>query len=160
MWPGALVTDSVRNRELIFYMLVYARPGNFNFSGVGTSVAIWDTFDGMPRRPIIDPSAPCTTCLFAENETPFGSAALTVGGMLYVYGCANSGFTNTCKLGRVDPADVLDRTAWSYYAGAGAWSPRLGDAVTVLNGNDILASPGTPTSIGTLPSTAHPCRSS
>jgi hypothetical protein len=59
--------------------------------------------------------------------------------MLYVYGCANSGFTNTCKLGRVDPADVLDRTAWSYYAGAGAWSPRIGDAVTVLNGNDILS---------------------
>jgi hypothetical protein len=139
LWPGPLVTDSVRNRALIFYMLVYAKPGNFNFSGVGTSVAIWDSFDDTPRRPIIDPSARCTTCLFAENETPYGSAALTVAGMLYVYGCANSGFTNTCKLGRVDPADVLDRTAWSYYAGAGAWSPRIGDAVTVLNGNDILS---------------------
>ncbi len=38
-----------------------------------------------------------------------------------------------------DPADVLDRSAWTYYAGDGNWSPQIGDAIAVFTGDNILS---------------------
>ncbi len=56
-WPGPVVPDPARNRALIFYQLVMAAPGNFNFGAVGYSVATWQNFDDQPQRPMINPSA-------------------------------------------------------------------------------------------------------
>jgi len=139
LWPAAIVTDSVRERALIFYMLVYAQPGDFNFNRVGSSVATWDSFDATPQRPIIDSAASYPTLLFTAEEPSFGSAALSVGGTLYVYGCESVNLDKPCKLARVDPAHVVDRSAWSYYAGQERWSSRIEDAVPVVSGNDILS---------------------
>jgi hypothetical protein len=33
---------------------------------------------------------------------------------------------------------VLDRSAWTFFAGNGNWSAQIGDAVSVFSGNDIL----------------------
>jgi hypothetical protein len=71
--------------------------------------------------------------LFTQNEPSFGAAALIDSGVLYAYGCGKS-----CPLGRVDPANVLDRSAWTYWAGNGRWSPNLSDAISVFSGDDIV----------------------
>ena len=33
LWPSAVVTDPVSNQALVFYGVVNAKPGNFNFQG-------------------------------------------------------------------------------------------------------------------------------
>jgi hypothetical protein len=52
LWPGAMIADTARNRALIFYQLVSAQPGNFNFHAVGYSVASWQNFTDLPNGPL------------------------------------------------------------------------------------------------------------
>jgi hypothetical protein len=138
LWPGSMVADPARSRSLVFYQLVSAQPGNFNFQAVGYSVATWQIFAGLPQRPVINPGAQYPDLLFTEGEPAFGSAALTVGDTLYAYGCSTSDFAVACKLGRVDLGSVTDRSAWTFYAGNGVWSSQIGDAIGVFTGNSIL----------------------
>jgi hypothetical protein len=139
LWPGVIVADSARQRALIFYMLVYALPGPFNFSGVGRSAAIWSSFGAQPERPTIDPAAAHPDLLFSASDPGFGSSAFAKGDTLYVYGCNRAGGDKPCRLGRVPLAAVVDRSAWTFYAGQGTWSASVGDAVSVFSGNDILS---------------------
>jgi hypothetical protein len=99
LWPGAIVADPARNRALVFYQLVSAAPGNFNFQAVGYSVAIWQSFAGQPQRPVINPNAAHPDLLFGANDPSFGASALVVGDTLYAYGCGGSDFTVPCVLG-------------------------------------------------------------
>jgi hypothetical protein len=55
LWPTSIVNDTANNRALIFYMLVYAQPGSFNFKGIGISVALWNDFSQSPQRPNFNP---------------------------------------------------------------------------------------------------------
>jgi hypothetical protein len=130
LWLAAIVADTARDRALIFYSVVHAAPGSFNFYSTGVSVASWAGFGQTPVRP--------PGLLFQQNEPAFGAAALIDSGVLYVYGCGTSSSSKPCPLGRVDPANVLDRSAWTYWAGNGRWSPNLSDAISVFNGDDIL----------------------
>jgi hypothetical protein len=138
LWPAAMVADPARNRALVFYQLVSSQPGNFNFHAVGYSVATWQSFAGLPQRPVINPNAQYPDLLFTENDPSFGSGALVVGDTLYAYGCNSSEFSLPCKLGRVALENVDDRSAWTFYAGGGVWSSQLGDAIEVFTGNSIL----------------------
>jgi hypothetical protein len=108
-------------------MLVSVAPGNFKFHGLGNSVAIWQNFESLPRRPTINPPlvADHPDLLFSQDEPNFGSAALMVGGKLYVYGCGSVGSGKEYMLGRVNPGNVLDRTARRFFAGNGNWSSHL-----------------------------------
>ncbi|MFY9531176.1 MAG: DUF4185 domain-containing protein [Candidatus Acidiferrales bacterium] len=140
LWPSTIIADPSGNRALIFYNLISAAPGNFNFHELGNSVAIWLNFADQPQRPTINPPvvADHPDLLFSANEPNFGSAALMKQGTLYVYGCGSVGLGKECKLGRVNPANVLDRNAWTFFAGNGDWSTQVGDAVSVFGGDDIL----------------------
>jgi hypothetical protein len=143
LWPSAIVADTANNRALIFYMLISALPGTFNFQAVGYSVAAWQNFQDQPQRPVLNP--PIVTdhpdLLFTQDEPSFGSAALIVNGRLYAYGCGTppNGSGKPCRLGRVDPANVLDRNSWTFYAANGNWSPQISDAVSVFGGDDFLS---------------------
>jgi len=143
LWPASVVVDPVSGQALVFYSLVYALPGNFNFQSVGSSVATWQNIFEQPQRPNINPPvvAAHPDLLFNQNEPGFGSASLISGGVLYVYGCGlpTNGSDKGCRLGKVAPANVLDRSAWSFYAGNGNWSSQIGDAVPVFSGDDILS---------------------
>jgi hypothetical protein len=143
LWPGTMVVDPASGHALVFYSLVYAQPGNFNFQSVGSSVATWQNFASLPQRPAIDPPvvAAHPDLLFSPNEPGFGAAAFIRGGMLYAYGCgiaAGSGFDKGCRLGRVDPASVLNRSAWTYFTGSG-WSSQINQAQPVFSGDSILS---------------------
>ena len=138
LWPGAIVSDTTRNRALIFYQLVSAAPGNFNFHAVGYSVASWQTFAGLPQRPSINPQAEHPDLLFGPNDPAFGAAALVVGDTLYAYGCTSADLSVACKLGRVALGSETDLTAWTYFAGNGKWSSQLSDAIAVFTGNNFM----------------------
>jgi hypothetical protein len=142
LWPSSMVTDAVRNQALVFYMLVSALPGNFNFQTVGNSVALWQNFSQQPQRPSFNPPfvANHPDLMFAQDEPNFGTASLLVSGTLYIYGCGipTNSADKRCRLARVDPANLLNRSAWNFYAGNGNWSSQLNDAIPVIPDANIL----------------------
>jgi hypothetical protein len=143
LWPSSIVTDPATNQALIFYMVVYAQPGSFNFQGLGESVALWQDFQQQPQRPtFVPPIVPKhPDLMFAENEPTFGTAAFISNGMLYVYGCGTpaNGNDKGCRLARVDPANVQNRNAWTFYTGNGSWAAQDAGAVSLFNGGSIMS---------------------
>ena len=144
VWPMQPVFDSARSRALIFYELVYAEPGDFNFHTEGIGVAVWDRLGEPTQRPEATPGHEHPTLLFfsrelGEPDFGLGSQILNEGGadMLYTFGQRQDGLEHPCVLGRVPVTEVLDRGAWTYWDGEG-WSPDLGDARRVFNGSPIL----------------------
>lgn len=143
LWPASIAVDPASGNALVFYGLVYSLPGAFNFQGIGSSVATWLNFSSQPQRPTISPAVVPAhpDLLFGQNEPSFGAASLISGGLLYVYGCGipSSGTDKGCRLGRVAPASVLNRSAWTWYSGTGGWSPQLSQAIPVFTGDSILS---------------------
>jgi hypothetical protein len=143
LWPSSMVTDSVNNQALVFYMLVSALPGNFNFQGVGNSVAVWRNFSQQPQRPSFNPPfvSDHPDLMFTQDEPNFGSASLIAAGMLYIYGCGipTNSSDKGCRLAKIDPANVLNRNAWSFYASNGKWSSQLNNAISVIPDANILS---------------------
>jgi hypothetical protein len=138
LWPSSIVVNPADNSALIFYMLVSAQPGNFNFQGIGTSVATWQNFQQQPQRPTLNPPIVQghPDLLFTQNEPGFGSASFISNGTLYAYGCS---YDSGCQLGKVAPSSAQDRGAWTFYAGNGNWSSQIGDAISVFNDANILS---------------------
>jgi hypothetical protein len=141
IWPSSITTDPATGHALVFYSLVNADANGFQ--GVGTSVAIWESFDQLPVRPVfapvIVPDHP--DLMFSQSEPTFGSTSVIRDGLLYVYGCGNNldGLDKGCRVGRVTPGTVQDRSTWSFYAGGGRWSSSVSDAQPVFDGLDILS---------------------
>jgi hypothetical protein len=143
LWPSSIVTDAANHRALVFYMLVYALPGSFNFQGVGNSVAMWSDFNQLPQRPTFNPPVvpDHPDLMFDIKQPSFGSAGLISGGKLYIYGCGipSNSSDKGCRLAKVDPTNVLNISAWRFYAGDGNWSLPLNDAVSVIPDANILS---------------------
>jgi Domain of unknown function (DUF4185) len=141
IWPSSIVADPASDHALVFYMVESVDSNGFK--GVGSSVAMWQSFDQLPQRPTFSPAivADHPDLMFSQSEPTFGSASLIRNGVLYVYGCGNSldGLDKGCRLGKVNPATVQDRSTWSFYAGNGQWSSSVSDAQPVFNGLDILS---------------------
>ncbi len=139
IWPGAIVVDPVKNWAYIFYEKIYAETGNANFQGVGKSIAVWKNFDDSPERPEFNRVDEHPTLAFTAAVPAFGSAALLVDTILYIYGCDVDFVDKPCRLASVPIDDVLDLNAWQYYAGNDSWSSNINDAKSVFNGNDIMS---------------------
>jgi hypothetical protein len=135
VWPGAPVWDEARSRALVFYGLIYAEPGAFNFHGVGQSVALWSDFSTEPVRPSPSPGATHPTLLFGEGEPAWGTAALIDSGILNVFACDSdgNGLEPPCYLAQVPPESVLDRAAWRYWNGS-AFAPAMADRRSLFVG--------------------------
>ena len=143
LWPGSIVTDTSNNRALIFYGVVSALPGAFNFQGMGNSVAVWQDFSQQPQRPTFNPPIvqDHPDLIFNQDEPNFGTAALINNGVLYIYGCGipSNSSDKGCRLAKVDPGSVQDRSAWTYYAGNESWSSQLSNAVSVIPDVNIMS---------------------
>lgn len=133
-----MVADDERFRALIFYQKIYAEPGEFNFEGFGSSIAVWDNFEEPPERPVFNPEAEHPTLMFGKEEPSFGSAAVVVDDLMYVYACDLDWVVKPCKIARVPLVDALDRSHWQYWAGDDGWVADLEQAVAVLDGNDMM----------------------
>ncbi|MBS2031709.1 MAG: DUF4185 domain-containing protein [Deltaproteobacteria bacterium] len=136
-WPGAIVFDADAGTALAFYGLVTAAPGDFNFQGVGQSMAMWSSFDALPTRPAFNVCADQPMALFCQDEPSFGSAAVEQDGFIFAFGCNKRGFNWPCKLARVPFAQAQQRSAWQFWNGSD-WSSKLGDAAEVFDGASIL----------------------
>jgi hypothetical protein len=132
-WPCHLVPDPDRDRSYVFYSALWRISGQGTWRGVGAGIAVREG-DGPLRRPILNPGGPNPTLMWGPNEVAYTNAALVVGDDLYAYGCTRHVFEHRCRVARVPLADVLDRSAWRYYAGHGTWSATPGDAVNVFTG--------------------------
>jgi uncharacterized protein DUF4185 len=134
-WPGPPLWDAQHGQALIFYGLVHAQPGNFNFYGVGQSIAIWTDWSSSPQRPVVSPSSAHPTLLFGENDPPWGTGALVEGDELYAFACETGSGTLSppCSLARVPTAQALDRSAWTFYDGS-EWSASMSSRATLFTG--------------------------
>lgn len=143
LWPSTILRNTASNQALVFYMVVYALPGSFNFQGAGSSVATWQDFSQQPQRPTFNPPivADHPDLMFDQNQPSFGSAAFISDGTLYIYGCGipSNSSDKGCRLAKTDPGSVLDLSAWRFYAGSGNWSSQLGDAVSVIPDANIVS---------------------
>lgn len=143
LWPASIVSDPTSNQALVFYMVVSAQPGNFNFRAVGNSVALWQSFQQSPQRPAFNPPlVPNHADLMFNNSQPnFGTASLIQQEMLYVYGCGTptNGADKGCRVAKVSSAEAQNLNVWTFYSGNGNWSPQLNDAVSVFTGSSIMS---------------------
>jgi uncharacterized protein DUF4185 len=143
LWPASTAVDPASNQAYVFYMVVFAQPGAFNFQGYGTSVAVWQDFQSLPQRPSFNPPlvANHPDLLFGQSDPSFGTASFVQDGMLYVYGCqiTDNGADEGCRLAKVTPAGAQDRSAWLFYAGSQNWSSDVSDAVSVFTGSSIVS---------------------
>jgi hypothetical protein len=135
IWPGPLVDDTARQRALLPYVEIYGEPGDWNFRGVGTGLATWEGPGKPVVRPEVRPGTAHPTLLFQESEPGFASAAAIHDGQLHLFGCG--GTRKECRLARAPLDRVLDRSAWTFFAGGERWSAQLDEAVSLFEGMDM-----------------------
>ena len=139
VWPSEPFFDEARDRALVFYGLIYAEPGDFNFSGVGQSLAIWDDPDGRPVRPVIDPEAEHPDLLFGPDDPAWGTASAIVDDLLYTFACdGDDGPGHRCRLARVGVESIHQRSAWQFWTADG-WSADMGAADVLFEGAPIMS---------------------
>jgi hypothetical protein len=137
-WPQALVDDPVRGRALLFYGLIYAEPGDFNFRGVGGGIAVWERLDADPVRSDVAPGMEHPTLTFAADEPNFGAAAFKRDDDLLAFGCVPDFVVQRCRLGRAPIASALDRAAWRFWDGR-AWVADWRSAAILFDGAAIMS---------------------
>jgi serine/threonine protein kinase len=134
--PGAAVADSERGRALVVYAKIrdeeWVDPRR---TCAGYSIAVWSHPDSAVIRPVLRPESEYPTLLFPGDTPDFGAGAVADGGYLYLYGASSAGFLDSGAIvARAPLPEVLDRSAWRYFAGDGQWVDDLNLAVRVVSG--------------------------
>ena len=132
-WAGAAVSDPARKRVLVSYGLIYAEPGEFNFRGVGASIAVWDDWMQQARRPTLGYCPDHPTMLFCDGEGDWAGTLVVDGDNLYGFSCENAGLSSNCQLARAPLADPLDRSQWQVWNGS-AFESSFAAAATLFEG--------------------------
>jgi hypothetical protein len=137
IWPGPIVYNPA-NRQVIIPFGLIARGGpisGFVSEGGGLAVGtVLPNGDFAMTRPTqsagIDPAL-----MWSKNDQQFSDQAFILNGYYYAYGGKNVFVTTEDLLARVPIAQVLQRTAWTYYAGNEVWSPDVNTAVPLFDGS-------------------------
>ena len=138
VWPSEPFWDETAKRALVTYGLIYAEPGDFNFEGVGNSIAVWTDPDGRPERPILDPDAEHPDLLWDVTAPSWGATSRVEGDYFYTYGCDRHSMSLGCLLARVPTDSIHDRGAWEYRT-RNDWSADVDDAVALFDGAHIMS---------------------
>ncbi len=138
VWPGSPVWDEAHQRAILFYGLIYAEPGDFNFEGRGASIAIWSDPEGSPSRPEIGRVPDHPDLLWAQDEGEWGNASAIEGDHLYTFSCPQDGFGRPCGLARVALDRLLDPEAWRFWTGAG-WGAAMEEVEPLFDGAPIMS---------------------
>jgi len=139
-WPGTTLFDPADGgTALVFYALVQAAPGDFNFSVIGQGIALWTDAAQPPTRPLLDlcDGGP-PTALFCQDEPNWGEAGALFDGGVYAFACEQSGLAYPCRLARVPFAQALDRSAWQFWSG-GDWAAAPSAARTLFEAGPIMS---------------------
>ena len=138
LWPGPVAVGPEAKKAYVFYSKILAKPGEFNFEGMGVSIAVWDAQDNSVIRPRVNPTVDDATILFPKGDAVLGQGTMVVGDRLYVYGCETKEMSWPCVVARVKFVDALKREAWRFLAGNGRWSKDWRQAVSVMEAAPIL----------------------
>lgn len=138
VWPGSPVWDEERQRAIVFYGVIYAEPGDFNFEGVGGSIALWDDPDGLPERPELGRYADHPDLLWGPDEGEWSNAPAIADDHLHGFSCPQRGWDRPCFLGRAPLERVQDHDAWRYWTGE-SWSRDPDDADKLFDGAPIMS---------------------
>jgi hypothetical protein len=134
IWGSGPIEDPVRNRALLVYGKIYSEPGEFNFSVLGMSIAVWESFDAAPVRVEVESDVADPGLLFAASEGEFGIPVVSED-YLYLFACSGGGDdSRRCRLARAPLADVLRRPAWQFRARDG-WSSDVARAAALFEGS-------------------------
>jgi hypothetical protein len=139
LWPGPVVSDPDRNRSLVFYTKVHASPGEFNFYGVGQSIAVWPAGAARPARVSYQVVPDYPSMMFSADEPQFGSGAFAENRMLYVFACDRVGAVKPCRLARAPLATAINKNTWEYFGAGGVWGDAADDLSALFHGNDIMS---------------------
>lgn len=134
IWGSGPVQDLQRGRALLTYGKVHAAPGEFNFSIVGTSLAVWTDFEQGPERPLVDGRLDDPRLLFDASEGEF-AIPVAHDGSLYLFACSGTGAAaHGCRLARAELDHVLERAAWRFW-GVGGWLESANEATPLFDGS-------------------------
>jgi hypothetical protein len=77
LWPSSIVVNPANGSALIFYSVISALPGAFNFESIGNSVATWQNLQSQPVRLVQNPAlvAGHPDVMFPANQPEFGDAS-------------------------------------------------------------------------------------
>ncbi len=131
LWNGPVVPDPARHRVLFFYYELERVVGQAGWTTIGEGIAVGA--HGKVTRPVERPGSRFPTLMFGADAPDFTNGALTVGSVLYVYGCRSGFLVQNCVLARTSLATATDRQTWQYFDGSG-WTPSLQQATTVIQG--------------------------
>ena len=77
--------------------------------------------------------------LWTGDRPSYGTAAVASGPDVYVYGCLSARFLDAdCYVARVPSGSMADESAYAYYTGGGAWSPRVDDAWPLASAGAVM----------------------
>lgn len=140
IWGSAPVADPDRGRAVLSYGKVYAEPGAFNFYLIGTSFAIWETFDVGPRRlEVVSGQGDPTLVFDAATEGEYGTATTILGDEIYAFACSGGPAKDgACRLARAPIDGMLDRRAWRF-RGDDGWSADVADAAVLFHGSPNMS---------------------
>jgi hypothetical protein len=139
LWPGAVVTDPLNDRMLLFYEKIYVGADALDYTVFGSSVAVWKNPQETPQRLQFNPQHAHPTLMFDRNEPGFGDAAVVVGHTVYVYACHQQDIHMPCRVARVAWDHVFEKDHWEAWTADGRWCQDLSKAQQIFNGNEILS---------------------
>ncbi len=137
VWPSEPFWDEAHQRALVTYTLIYAEPGDFNFEGVGGSIAVWSDPEARPERPVIDDDAEHPDLLW-DADASWGATSRVEGDFFYTFACDGEWLEESCELARVPLDAIHDMRAWEYRT-RNDWSAEPDDAVSLFDGANIMS---------------------
>ncbi len=137
LWPGPIVYDPATQQVVVPFGEIVRGGDISGFQGVGAGLAVGKiAHNGYMdlSRPIENPGSSTPTLLWSAGEQSFTDESFILNGYYYAYGGKGVFVTTEELLARVPVAELLQKSAWTYYAGNGVWSSNVADAVDVFDG--------------------------
>lgn len=137
LWPGPIVFDPAGQQVIVPFGEIIRGGPISGFPSVGAGLAIGPVYPNghfTLNRPIQNPGAKYPTLMWGQGEVAYTDQAFILGSTYYAYGGKGVFVTTEDQLARVPVAQILNKSAWTYYAGNGVWSTDPNAAVAVFDG--------------------------
>jgi len=139
IWPGPIVYNPSSRQVIVPFVEIRRNPAVPGWTTVGGGLAVGQVnADGSGftmTRPTQSSSTSTPTLMWMSTDQIFTDQAFMVGNMYYAYGTRSSFVTSQVVLARVPVSMILNRSAWTYYAGNETWSGNPSDATTLFAGS-------------------------
>ncbi|OGR04232.1 MAG: hypothetical protein A2284_05235 [Deltaproteobacteria bacterium RIFOXYA12_FULL_61_11] len=133
-WPTELVWDHARARALAHYSLIYAEPGAWNFTTLGSGLAEWKDPTQPAVRLLAAPSSDTPELTWAQDDPVPSQGPQVLDDYLYGFACPLVSLRRPCTLARAPLSTVARRESWTWYTGH-SWSTEPAKASPLFEGN-------------------------